>query len=465
MPKSLFEKIWDAHVIRDLGDGWALLHIDRNLLHELSGGAALAEVERRGLKVHDPELNFAVPDHSISSAPGRKSDTFPLGGKFHDQLKRLADKDGVRFFGLGEIGQGIVHVMGPELGLTLPGLTLICGDSHTCTHGAMGTLSFGVGNSECAHAVATQTLRQRKPKLMRVHFEGVPGLGVTPKDLILHLIGKVGAAAGAGYAVEFAGSAIRAMTMEGRLTICNLTVELGAKYGIIAPDEVTFQYLNERPFAPKGKMLEQAMAEWRTLSSDADAAFDREITIDTSFVAPTVTWGTSPEHAIAIDGIIPSPDAQTNDVKRKAYAAALDYMGIEAGRPIAGTKVDWVFVGSCTNSRLSDLREAAKIARGRHVAEGVTAWIVPGSEQVKRAGEAEGLDKIFRDAGFEWREPSCSLCVAVNGEAVPPGARCVSTSNRNFVSRQGPGARTHLASPAMAVAAAVTGKLTDVRSL
>jgi 3-isopropylmalate/(R)-2-methylmalate dehydratase large subunit len=465
MARTLFEKIWDAHVVRDLGDGWALLHIDRHLLHDLSGPPALAEIARRGLAVRNPGLTFAVPDHAVSSAPGRAATTFELGGRLHGSLKKQSQASGIRFFDLGQKGQGIVHVMGPELGLVLPGVTLICGDSHTCTNGGLGALAFGVGNSESAHALATQTLRQQKPRLMRVCFEGEPGIGVTPKDLILHLIGKIGAGAASGYAVEYAGSAIRAMPIEGRLTICNLSVELGAKYGLIAPDETTFLYLKNKPFAPQGPAFGQAVEHWRTLFTDEGARFAREEVINVADVAPTITWGTSPEHTVAIDGVVPSADDQRDPEGRKAFAAALEYMGLAGGQPIAGTKVDWVFIGSCTNSRLSDLRAAAALARGRHVASGVTAWVVPGSEQVKRDAEAEGLDEIFRDAGFQWREPGCSLCVAANGERVPPGARAVSTSNRNFVGRQGPGARTHLASPAMAVAAAITGQLSDVRKL
>lgn len=462
MARTLFEKIWGAHVVKELGDGWALLHIDRHLLHDLSGPPALAEVARRGLKVRDPELVFATPDHAVSSMPGRVAKTFPLGGHLYDALKGQAESAGLRFFDLGEEGQGIVHVMGPELGLVLPGATLICGDSHTCTNGGLGALAFGVGQSESTHALATTTLRQRKPRLMRVNFEGALPPGVTPKDLILHLIGKIGAAAASGHAVEYAGSAIRAMEIEGRLTVCNLTVELGAKYGLVAPDEKTFAYVAGRRFAPGGKDFAAAVDQWRTLFSDAGARFDREVTIDVAEVAPTVTWGTSPEHAIAIDGTIPDPGAAAAD-EREALQASLDYMGLKAGQQLLGTAVDWVFIGSCTNSRLSDLREAAQVVRGRRVAGGVTAWVVPGSELVKRAAEAEGLDRIFRDAGFEWREPGCSLCVAANGERVPTGARAVSTSNRNFVGRQGPGARTHLASPAMAAAAAIAGAIADVR--
>jgi 3-isopropylmalate/(R)-2-methylmalate dehydratase large subunit len=465
MANTLLDKLWDPHVVADLGDGWSLLHIDRHLLHDMSGTTGLREVAARGLKVRNPELAFATPDHTVSSAPGRTGETYAPGAPLWSGLKRLSAEAGLHYFELGEIGQGIVHVMGPELGITLPGVTLICGDSHTCTHGGLGALAFGVGSSELTHALATQTLRQRKPKSLRVRFEGTPGPGIAPKDLILHLIGRIGAAAGTGYAVEYAGSAIRALGIEGRMTICNLSIELGAKIGFVAPDETTFSFVEGRRFAPKGATFERAVAQWRTLRSDLDAVFDREEVIDVGNVKPTVTWGTSPEHAIAIDAAIPDPSAAPDAERREAWRAALDYMGLEPGKPLAGTKVDWVFIGSCTNSRLSDLREAATLARGRHVAPGVTAWVVPGSERIKRDAEAEGLDAVFRDAGFEWREPGCSMCVAANGERVPPGARAVSTSNRNFVGRQGPGARTHLASPAMAVAAAVTGAITDVRSL
>jgi 3-isopropylmalate/(R)-2-methylmalate dehydratase large subunit len=465
MAQTLFDKIWDAHVIRDLGDGWALLHIDRHLLHDLSGSAALRSVKKRGLKVRNPELVFATPDHAVSSAPGRTGTTFPVGARLWSDLKTLSAEACIRMFDLGEDGQGIVHVMGPELGLVLPGITLVCGDSHTCTNGALGALAFGIGSSESSHVLATQTLRQRKPKRMRIRLSGKLGKGVVAKDLILHLIGKLGAAAGVEHAIEYAGPTIQNLSIEERLTICNLSVEMGAKSGMVAPDDTTFAYVAEKPFAPKGALLEQAIASWRGLSSDDDARFDRDEAIDVSNVAPTITWGTSPQHAIGVDQAIPDPARESDATVRDNLQAALDYMGLLPGRPIAGTKVDRVFIGSCTNSRISDLRAAAAIARNRHVASGVTAWVVPGSLRVKRAAEAEGLDRIFRDAGFEWREPGCSLCVGANGEQVAPGARCVSTTNRNFVGRQGPGARTHLASPAMAVAAAVTGTISDVRRL
>lgn len=462
--RTLFDKIWDAHVVRDLGDGWALLHIDRHLLHDLSGSASLADMAKRGLAVHDPDLVFATPDHAVSTRPGRDGTTYVPGGKLWSALRHGAQRFGIRLFDLGESGQGIVHVMGPEQGIVLPGLTMVCGDSHTCTNGALGALALGVGSSESTHALATQTLRLQRPRHMRIRCEGALAPGVTAKDLALHIIGLLGADAGVGHAVEYAGSTIEALEVEARLTLCNLTVELGARSGVIAPDERTFAYVKGRRFAPQGADFEAAVAAWRELRSDADAQFDREVDIDARMVAPTVTWGTSPEHAIAIDARIPDPQ-QAAGQGADAITQALDYMGLDAGAPIAGTPVDWVFIGSCTNSRLSDLRVAADIARGRRVASHVRAWVVPGSEDVKRAAEAEGLHEVFAAAGFEWREPGCGMCVAANGEQVPPKARCVSTSNRNFVGRQGPQARTHLASPAMAVAAAVTGHLCDVRTL
>ena len=460
--RTLFDKIWDAHVIRELGDGWALLHVDRHLLHDLSGPPALAEVTARGLPVHDAELVFATPDHAMSSQPGRNGLTYVPGGKLWTALRDRTKSAGVRLFDLGQPGQGIVHVMGPELGIVLPGLTVICGDSHTCTNGGLGAMAFGVGSSESTHALATQTLRQQKPRRMRIRCDGSLRAGVTAKDLALHIIGTLGSAAGVGHAIEFAGPAVEALEVEGRLTLCNLSVELGARCGMVAPDRLTFDYLRGRAFAPQGEAFEAAVAQWRLLPSDADAVFDREEVIDASAVRPTITWGTSPEHAIAIDGRVPDPMAVSDTAQRDALIAALDYMGLRAGQAIVGTPVDWVLIGSCANARLSDLRAAAAVARGRHVAPGVTAWVVPGSENVKRAAEAEGLREVFEAAGFAWREPGCSMCVAANGEQVPPQKRSVSTSNRNFVGRQGPGARTHLASPAMAAAAAIAGAITDL---
>ena len=458
--QTLFDKIWDQHAVADLGEGWALLHIDRHLLHDLSGGRALASLHDRGLQARNPELAFATADHAVSSAPGRTAASYAPGARLHQLLRSRAAENGIAFFDLGQDGQGIVHVMAPELGIVLPGTILICGDSHTCTNGAVGALAFGVGATELTHALATQTLRQRRPRRMRVRFEGACAPHVGPKDLILHAIGALGAKAGTGYAVEYAGAAVRAMSIEERLTLCNLSIEMGAKMGLIAPDDTTYEYLAGRRYAPKGRMFAQAVAAWRGLPSDDDAVFDREEVIDAGAVAPTITWGTSPEHAMRVDGVVPDPEAAVDPA---AWRAALEYMGLRAGQTIAGTPVDWVFIGSCTNSRLSDLRQAAAVARGGHVAPGVTAWVVPGSERIKREAEAEGLDRVFSEAGFAWREAGCSMCVAANGERVPPGARSVSTSNRNFVGRQGPGARTHLASPAMAAAAALAGAITDVR--
>jgi 3-isopropylmalate/(R)-2-methylmalate dehydratase large subunit len=460
----MLAKIWDQHVIARVSDDTDLLHVDRHLLHDLGGSRGLLDLKSRNLPVHNPELTFATPDHAISTARGRAG-TSKVGLELLTGLRTETSATGIRMFDVDEPGQGIVHVIGPELGLSLPGCLIVCGDSHTCTHGGLGALAFGIGSSELTHVLATQALIQRRPKTMRVRFEGRLPPGVTAKDLILALIGHVGAAAGTGYAVEYAGSAIRDLPVEGRLTICNLSIELGAKMGLIAPDEKTFDYLRGRAYAPQGEMWERAVAAWRKLPGDPDAVFDREVVIDVEKIIPQVTWGISPEHVIGVDGCVPDPSEVTDPARRAAIETALDYMGLVAGAPIAGTPVDWVFIGSCTNSRLSDLRAAAEIARGRKVAFGVRAWVVPGSETVKRDAVAEGLDKVFTDAGFEWREPGCSMCLAANGETVAPGQRSVSTSNRNFVGRQGPRARTHLASPASAAAAAIAGAIADVRTM
>jgi 3-isopropylmalate/(R)-2-methylmalate dehydratase large subunit len=462
--RTLLAKIWDQHVIARMGDDTDLLHVDRHLLHDLGGSRGLLDLKSRDLSVHNPELTFATPDHAISTARGRAG-TIKIGQDLLAALRVETTASGIQMFDIDEPGQGIVHVIGPELGLSLPGALIVCGDSHTCTHGGLGALAFGIGSSELTHVLATQALIQRRPKTMRVKFEGKLPLGVTAKDMILALIGHVGAAGGTGYAVEYAGGAIRDLSIEGRLTICNLSIELGAKMGMVAPDEKTFEYVRGRPYAPQGEVWEQAIKAWRQLASDADAVFDREVVIDVTKINPQVTWGISPEHVIGVDGCIPDPQAVTDPERRAALQTALDYMGLKAGAPIAGTPIDWVFIGSCTNSRLSDLRAAAEVARGRKVAPGVRAWIVPGSENVKRDAVAEGLDKIFTDAGFEWREPGCSMCLAANGETVAPGQRSVSTSNRNFIGRQGPRARTHLASPATAAAAAISGAIADVRNM
>jgi len=460
----MLDKVWDQHVIFKVSDDTDLLHVDRHLLHDLGGSRGLLDLKSRNLSVHSPELTFATPDHAISSAPGRAG-TSKIGLELLAALRVETTASGIQLFDVDQPGQGIVHVIGPELGLSLPGSLIVCGDSHTCTHGGLGALAFGIGSSELTHVLATQALIQRRPKTMRVKFEGKLPLGVTAKDMILALIGHAGVAAGTGYAVEYAGSAIRDLPVEGRFTICNLSIEFGAKMGMVAPDDKTYEYIKGRRYAPEGAMWEQALAAWKQLPSDANAVFDKEITIDVTKIKPQVTWGISPEHVIGVDDNIPDPKAIDDPARRAALETALDYMGLKAGAPIAGTPVDWVFIGSCTNSRLSDLRAAAEVARGRRVAPGVRAWVVPGSETVKRDAVAEGLDKLFTEAGFEWREPGCSMCLAANGEVVAPGQRSVSTSNRNFIGRQGPRARTHLASPASAAAAAIAGSIADVRTM
>jgi 3-isopropylmalate/(R)-2-methylmalate dehydratase large subunit len=462
--RTLLSKIWDQHVIARISEDTDLLHVDRHLLHDLGGSRGLLDIKDRGLKVHNPELTFATPDHAISTARGRAG-TSKIGRELLTALRAETAASGIQMFDVDQPGQGIVHVIGPELGLSLPGCLIVCGDSHTCTHGGLGALAFGIGSSELSHVLATQALIQRRPKAMRVNFNGKLPLGVTAKDMILALIGHIGAAGGTGYAVEYAGSAIRDMPIEGRLTICNLSIELGAKMGMVAPDGKTFEFLCGRPYSPQGRMWEQALNAWRQLPSDVDAVFDKEVVIDVEKIIPQVTWGISPEHVIGVDGYIPDPRTIDDPARRAAIETALDYMGLKPGAPIAGTPVDWVFIGSCTNSRLSDLHAAAEVVRGRRVAPGVRAWVVPGSETVKREAIAEGLDKLFMEAGFEWREPGCSMCLAANGETVAPGQRSVSTSNRNFVGRQGPRARTHLASPASAAAAAIAGAIADVRTL
>jgi len=453
MSATMFDKIWDQHVVDDLGNGVHLLHVDRHLMHELSGQRGQLEIKGRGIRVRNPELTVGSIDHVVSTAPGAKGGNAPWADKMIASYREESREAGIKIYDIGQDGQGIVHVVGPELGFTLPGATLLCGDSHTCTHGALGALAWGIGTSELTHVLATQTIVQQRPKTMRVDFRGTPARGVTAKDLILALIGKIGTAGGVGYAVEYAGEAIRGLEIEGRLTVCNLSIEMGAKTGMVAPDQKTYDYLKGRRHAPKGALWDQALAHWKTLPSDANAKFDKQHVLDCASLAPQITWGTSPEDVIGVDGRIPGGKPE-----------ALAYMGLTEGQPIAGTKVDRVFIGSCTNSRLPDLRAAAAVVRGRKAAKHVQAWVVPGSWRIKQDAEAEGLHQVFLDAGFEWREAGCSMCVAVNGDYVAPQARCVSTSNRNFVGRQGPQARTHLASPAMAAAAALAGEITDVRS-
>lgn len=463
--KTLFARLWELHVVKPLGGGYDLIHIDRHFVHDLCA-PCFDDLASQGRTVRNPELTLATADHAVSTRPGRSGELLAGGGKLIDTLRAAAATYGFRNFEIGGGRHGIVHVIGPEMGLTLPGASIVCGDSHTCTQGALGALAFGIGSSEIVHVLATQTLVQRRPATMRVTFTGARGFGVEAKDIILALIGRIGTDGGSGHAIEYAGPIVEAMTIEERMTLCNLSVEFGAKIGFIAPDETTFAYLEGRDYAPAGDDWPTALAHWRTLKSDPDATFDREITLDVTTVAPQVTWGTSPQDVVAVTGAVPDPGREAPGVRREAMRAALDYMGLEPGTPMQGLPIDRVFIGSCTNGRLSDLRAAADVLRGRgRVPVHVEAWAVPGSDAVKRAAEAEGLDAIFRAAGFDWREPGCSMCLAANGETVPAGKRAVSTSNRNFVGRQGPGARTHLTSPIMAAAAALAGRIVDVREM
>jgi 3-isopropylmalate/(R)-2-methylmalate dehydratase large subunit len=456
-PRTLLDKVWDAHVVADLDGGYQLLHVDRHLVHDLGGPLSLRALEKRGLRVHSPQLTFATVDHSVSSEPGRNASTSRSGARLLPLLDRHCHREGIEVHGLDSPDQGIVHVIGPELGLTLPGATVVCGDSHTCTHGALGALAWGIGTSEVTHVLATQCVIERKPLRLRITIDGTPPPTVGAKDVALHLLARHGADLGVGHAIEYAGSYIRALDVEGRLTICNLSIELGAKIGMIAPDDVTFDYLAGRDRAPWGSSWERAVAAWQTLATDPGARFDAEVEIGVDGLAPQVTWGTSPAQGGAIDDPVPDPSSAPDRTTADAWAAALDYMGLTPGHPMRGVPIDRVFIGSCTNARIADLRAAARVVAGRRVATGVEAWVVPGSARVKAAAEAEGLDQVFGAAGFGWREPGCSMCVATNGEYVAPGQRCVSTSNRNFVGRQGPRARTHLASPVTAAASAIAG--------
>ena len=464
-PRTLFEKIWDRHVVHQREDGHTLLYVDRHLIHDGSR-RAFEVLGERGLRVRRPDRTFGTPDHYVPTT-SRSMDGVddPDRRLMVESVTKNAREHGVTVFGLDDPRQGIIHVVGPEQGLTQPGMTLVCGDSHTSTHGALGALAFGIGASEVAHVLATQTLWQRRPKTMRISVEGRLGPGIGGKDVILAIIAKIGAAGAVGHAIEYAGSAIRTLSMEGRLTVCNMSIEAGGRAGMIAPDETTFAYVEGRPFAPRGAAWEKALAFWRTLPSDPEARFDREVALDGAEIAPMVTWGTSPENAAPITGRVPDPAGIDDAERRTAMLKALDYMGLEPGTAISGIPVQRVFIGSCTNSRIEDLRLAARVAKGRKVAASVHAMVVPGSGLIKREAESEGLDRIFKDAGFEWREAGCSMCVGMNGDLVAAGDRCASTSNRNFQGRQGKGARTHLVSPAMAAAAAVTGHFTDVRSL
>jgi len=468
--KTLYDKIWDGHVVAEQ-DGEAILYIDLHLIHEVTTPQAFAGLRASKRPVRRPDRTLAVADHNVPTEGQALGVAAVADEEARLQLQTLERnvKDyGIEFFPMGDVRNGIVHVVGPEQGRTQPGMTIVCGDSHTSTHGAFGALAHGIGTSEVEHVLATQTLRQKKAKNFRVNIEGDPIPGVGAKDYALAVIGAIGTAGGTGYVIEYAGSAIRALSMEGRMTLCNLTIEAGARAGLVAPDETTFDYLMGRPASPKAGAWEMALPYWKTFFSDPDAVWDREITIDASTIAPLVTWGTSPEDVIAVTDVVPDPESFASPGKRASAAQALDYMGLKAGQPISEAKVDVVFIGSCTNSRIEDLRAAAAIAakavqNGRRVAAHVRALVVPGSGLVSEQAQEEGLDEIFRAAGFEWREPGCSMCLAMNPDKVPPGQRCASTSNRNFEGRQGRGGRTHLMSPIMAAAAAIAGHITDVR--
>ncbi|WP_375396844.1 3-isopropylmalate dehydratase large subunit [uncultured Sphingomonas sp.] len=470
-PLTLYEKIWDTHVVERRDDGTCLIYVDRHLVHEVTSPQAFEGLRAAGRRVRRPDLTLAVPDHNLPTTPRVDAAGVPIpiadaqSATQLDALRRNVAEFGVPYIDALAAEQGIVHVVGPEQGFTLPGTTLVCGDSHTSAHGALGALAFGIGTSEVEHVLATQTLLLQQLKTMDVRVEGSLGFGVSAKDVVLAIIGRIGAAGGTGHVIEFTGDTIRALSIEGRLTIANMSIEAGARAGLIAPDESTFAYLKGRPLAPAGEDWARAVAWWRTLPSDHGARFDATVRLAASDIAPTLTWGTSPEDVVPITGRVPDPDSFADPSKREAARRSLDYMGLAPGTAMQDVAVEHVFIGSCTNSRIEDLRAAAAIANGRHVADGVRALVVPGSGLVKRQAEREGLDRIFAAAGFEWREPGCSMCLAMNPDKVPPGQRCASTSNRNFVGRQGPGARTHLLSPAMAAAAAVTGRLTDVRDL
>ncbi|WP_119420443.1 3-isopropylmalate dehydratase large subunit [Desertibaculum subflavum] len=462
-PRTLYDKIWDSHLVHQQADGTCVLYIDRHLVHEVTSPQAFEGLRAAGRKVRRTDATIAVADHNVPTTDRSKGITDEESRIQVETLEQNCRDFGVEYYGMDDIRQGIVHIIGPEQGLTQPGMTIVCGDSHTATHGAFGALAFGIGTSEVEHVLATQTLMQKPSLNMRVNLTGKPPKGTTAKDLILAIIGKIGTAGGTGCVIEYTGEAIRALSMEGRMTVCNMTIEAGARAGLIAPDETTFAYLKGKPHVPKAGAFEQAVAYWRTLTSDPGAVYDKEVTLDASAIVPTVTWGTSPEDVAPITGIVPLPESVSDEGKRAAMKRSYEYMGIQPGQKLQDLKIDRVFIGSCTNGRIEDLRAAAAVAKGRKVAAHVGAMVVPGSGLVKEQAESEGLDKIFREAGFEWREPGCSMCLAMNADRLEPGERCASTSNRNFEGRQGRGGRTHLVSPEMAAAAAIKGYLADVR--
>ncbi len=464
--RTLYDKIWDLHQVRCDEDGTALLYIDRHLVHEVTSPQAFEGLELAGRELWRKRSILAVPDHNVPTTGLEHGITDPVARLQVETLNQNCDRYQLTEFKMGDLRQGIVHVIGPEQGATLPGMTVVCGDSHTSTHGAFAALAFGIGTSEVEHVMATQCLIQKKSKNMRVSVNGEVAEGITAKDIVLHIIGEIGTAGGTGCTIEFAGDAIRALSMEGRMTVCNMTIEAGARAGLIACDQTTIDYVKGRPFAPQGEHWDSALEVWSDLHSDSDAVFDREVVIDAADIAPQVTWGTSPEMVCSVNSRIPDPAAEADPVKASGMQNALEYMGLEANMSFDQVKVDKIFIGSCTNSRIEDLRAAARVARGRKIAANVTqALVVPGSGLIKQQAEAEGLDRIFIEAGFEWREPGCSMCLGMNADRLDPGERCASTSNRNFEGRQGQGGRTHLVSPAMAAAAAVHGHFVDVRNL
>jgi 3-isopropylmalate/(R)-2-methylmalate dehydratase large subunit len=463
-PRTLFDKIWDAHVVETLPDGTALLYIDKHLIHEVTSPQAFEGLRLAGRKLRRPDATIGVIDHNIATDASRYGTIEdPESRQQVETLVKNVAEFGVPFIPLTDKRQGIVHVIGPELGLSLPGMTIVCGDSHTSTHGAMGALAFGIGTSEVEHVMATQTLLQKPAKNMRVMVDGTLPVGCTAKDIVLAIIARIGTAGGTGHVIEFAGEAIRALDMAGRMTVCNMSIEAGARAGMVAPDQTTFDYVRGRPFAPKGEAYDRAVAWWKTLPTDEGAHFDKEVWLDAASIVPQVTWGTSPEDVLPITGHVPNPDDFADEAKRAQVRRMVEYMGLTPGQRLQELKVDVVFIGSCTNSRIEDIRTAAAIVKGRKVADGVRAMVVPGSGLVKEMAEEEGLDAVLKEAGFEWREAGCSMCLGMNPDKLKPGQRCASTSNRNFEGRQGPGGRTHLLSPAMAAAAALTGRLADVR--
>ena len=459
--KTLFQKIWEQHLVRENDDGRALLYIDLHLVHEVTSPQAFEGLRLAGMKLRRPELTIATVDHNVPTTANRQLITDPIAAQQVETLRRNCRDFGVRFFDIDSAEQGIVHVIGPELGLTQPGMTIVCGDSHTSTHGAFGALAFGIGTSEVEHVMATQCLWQKKPKTMQIAVEGELPFGATAKDIVLAIIGRIGTDGATGHVIEYRGSAIRSLSMEGRMTVCNMSIEAGARAGMIAPDETTFAYLRDRRFTPKA--FDKALAHWQTLHSDEGARFDSTVNIDAATLEPFVTWGTNPGQVVPISGRVPDPAMAGSDAEQQSVARALEYMDLKPGTAMEDIPIDRVFIGSCTNARIEDLRATAELVRGYRVHPRVQAMVVPGSQQVKRAAESEGLDRIFKAAGFDWRESGCSMCLGMNPDILKPGERCASTSNRNFEGRQGRGGRTHLVSPPMAAAAAITGHFTDVR--